>query len=381
MLAPLQPVLESPREVDVEELEAELSALWRSAAEGASGQRVVTRACALTLLVSVESEDAAWEVSNLIGDVTRQNPCRAIIMASEPLARPGGINAWISAHCHLPVEGEKQVCSEQVAVVARGDSVRALPNVVLPLVIPGLPIYLWWRAPRFEPEPCYEDILRVTDRVLIDSGRFPHPALDLPRLTERAREAGIRMGFSDLNWVRMTPWRELIAQCFDPSELRPYLARVKKVTVEYEKTSPRRSAQEAQAWLLAAWLGSRMNWDPAEPATEASDASRTWIFNSTDGRVEVRLVPREFVGGGEGMCFNITLEAAGDPPARFSLKRGPEGICVTTQCAVEGREPVSRNVRLEVLEEIEVVNDELKYLGRNRVFEQTLAMLGRMAGL
>ena len=381
MLAPLQPVLESPREVDVEELEAELSALWRSAAEGASGQRVVTRACALTLLVSVESEDAAWEVSNLIGDVTRQNPCRAIIMASEPLARPGGINAWISAHCHLPVEGEKQVCSEQVAVVARGDSVRALPNVVLPLVIPGLPIYLWWRAPRFEPEPYYEDILRVTDRVLIDSGRFPHPALDLPRLTERAREAGIRMGFSDLNWVRMTPWRELIAQCFDPSELRPYLDRVKKVTIEFEKSSPRRSAQEAQAWLLAAWLGSRLKWDPAGPVTETSDGLRILVFMSPDGRVEVRLVPRQFVGGGEGMCFNITLEAAGDPPARFSLKRGPEGICVTTQCAVEGREPVSRNVRLEVLEEIEVVNDELKYLGRNRVFEQTLAMLGRMAGL
>src|SRR5947199_8913316 len=182
MLAPLQPVLESPREVDVEELEAELSALWRSAAEGASGQRVVTRACALTLLVSVESEVAAWEVSSLIGDVTRQNPCRAIIMASEPLARPGGINAWISTHCHLPVEGEKQVCSEQVAVVARGDSVRALPNVVLPLVIPGLPIYLWWRARRFEPESYYDDILRVADGALFDTARIPDQASNMTRL-------------------------------------------------------------------------------------------------------------------------------------------------------------------------------------------------------
>ncbi len=374
MATPLQPVLESPREVDVDELEAELSALWRSAAEGASGQGVVTRACALTLLVSVESEGAAWEVSDLIGDVTRQNPCRAIIMASEP-------NAWISAHCHLPVEGEKQVCSEQVAVVARGDSVRALPNVVLPLVVPGLPIYLWWRAPRFEPEPYYDDILRVTDRVLIDSGRFPQPASDLPRLAEKAREAGIRMGFSDLNWVRMTPWRELIAQCFDPSELRPYLDRVKNVTIEFEKISPRRSAQEAQAWLLAGWLASRLKWDPAGPAAETAEGLWSFAFRSTEGVVEVRLVPREFAGGGEGMCFNITLEAAGHPPARFSLRRGAEGICVATECSVEGREPVSRIVRLEVLEEIEVVNDELKYLGRDRVFEATLDMVGRMAGL
>jgi glucose-6-phosphate dehydrogenase assembly protein OpcA len=380
MATPLQPVLESPREVDVADLEAELSALWRSAAEGPSGSSVVSRACALTLLVSVETEDEAWEVSGLIGDVTRQNPCRTIVMASESAARPSGINAWISAHCHLPVDGEKQVCSEQVTVVARGDSVRALPNVALPLVVPGLPIYLWWRAPRFDPAPHFDDILRVTDRVLFDSGRFPEPASDLPRLAQRAREEGIRMGFSDLNWVRMTPWRELIAQCFDPSQLRPYLSRLKSVGIEYEKISPRRTAQEAQALLLAGWLASRLGWEPVGPASGAPDGSRTFVFKSAEGGVEARLVPRDFAGGGEGMCFGINLDAVGDPPARFRLARGPEGISVTTECFVEGREPISRNVRLEVLEEVEVVNDELKYLGRNHVFEQALAMVGRMAG-
>jgi glucose-6-phosphate dehydrogenase assembly protein OpcA len=380
MPTPIQPVIESPREVVVSELEAELSSLWRSAAEGVSGESIVTRACALTLLVSVENEEEARKVSEMIGEVTRQNPCRTIIIVSETSGAPGGVQAWISAHCHVPVDGEKQVCSEQVTVVARGDSVRALPNIVLPLVVPGLPIYLWWRGRRFEPGSYYDDILRITDRVLFDSGRFPDPASDLARLAARAREVRDHIGFSDLNWVRMTPWRELMAQCFDPPDLRPCLNRLNRLSIEYEKTSPRRAAQEAQALLVAAWLAGRLNWDPAEPLHLEPDASRTCVFKSGANRVEVRLVPRDFPGGGEGVGFSIGLEAGGDPQAEFSLTRGPEGKCVTTRCSAQGREPVSRIVRLEVLEEVEVVNDELKYLGRNRVFEQTLAMVARMMG-
>ena len=92
------------------------------------------------------------------------------------------------------------------------------------------------------------------------------------------------------------------------------------------------------------------------------------------------MIPRDFPDGGEGVGFSIRLEAGSGPQAEFSLARGSDGKCVTTRCSVQGREAVSRNVRLEVLDEVEVVNDELKYLGRNRVFEQTLAMLGQMVG-
>ncbi len=381
MAAPLQPVIESPREVSVANLETELSSLWRSAAEGVSGGGIVTRACALTLLVSVESEEEGRRVSEMIGEVTRQNPCRTVIMVSEPAGEPSGVHAWISAHCHIPAEGEKQVCSEQVTVVARGDSVRALPNIVLPLVVPGLPIYLWWRAGRFEPASCYDEILRVADRVLIDSGRFQDPASDLPRLAAIASEAKDHRGFSDLNWVRMTPWRELMAQCFDPPELQPYLGWVRRLTIEYEKTSPRRATQEAQALLLVAWLARRLNWEPAETLRAGPAGALACVFRSSSGPVEVCLTPRDYPGGGEGASFSVALESAGDPPAEFSLIRGPEGHSVTTKCVIQGHAAVSRNVRLDVLEEVEVVNDELKYLGRNRVFEETLAMVGRMAGL
>ena len=106
--------LEVPRTANVAALEGELSALWRSAAEDPAIRQAVTRACALTLLAYVESEEAGREVSGLIGEATRQTPFRAVIMISEPQAAPAGLMAWVSAHCHLPTAGEKQVCCEEV---------------------------------------------------------------------------------------------------------------------------------------------------------------------------------------------------------------------------------------------------------------------------
>src|SRR5439155_4604061 len=116
----LEPVaLGAPREANVAALAAELDALWRSAAGESAGHAAVTRACALTLLIFTESEDAAREVSNLLGALTLQNPCRALILVVRPEDKPAGVSAWISAVCQLPAPGEKQVCFQHVTVVAR----------------------------------------------------------------------------------------------------------------------------------------------------------------------------------------------------------------------------------------------------------------------
>ena len=68
--------LGEPRPADVAEIEAGLSAMWRSAAELEDAKSAVMRASALTLLVYVDCQKAAQEVSNMLADVTRQNPCR-----------------------------------------------------------------------------------------------------------------------------------------------------------------------------------------------------------------------------------------------------------------------------------------------------------------
>lgn len=366
------------RRVAVEELEAQLSALWRSAAEGAEGKSAVTRACAFTLLVYVESEDAAREVSSLMAALTRQNPCRAVIMVVERGAAPAELHAAISAHCHLPVGGEKQVCCEQVTVGARGEAVRDLAHVVLPLTISDLPVYLWWRAGRFELPPTLAPILRVSNRVIVDSARFADAEADLRSLWRQQEEIsaqGVWLG--DLNWTRITPWRELIAQCFDAPERRPLLEGLSDVQIEFERHSVRKSAQQVQALLVAGWLASRLGWQATGRGSSGDAHTRTFLFAGPRGGISVRCVGKDFGGGGAGVCFRITLRG-GQPAATCTLTRGADGVSVESRTELAGQQPITCAVRLAVLEESDLAGQELGFSGRDRVFEDALKMAAQM---
>jgi len=374
----IEPIgLGEPRPVNVADLESELSALWRSAAEGPAGEKAVMRASALTLLIYVESDEAAYEVTNLVAEVTRQNPCRAIIMMLEPQAASPGLEAWVSAHCHLPVAGEKQVCSEQVTIRARGEAGQGLPSVVLPLTVSGLPIFLWWRAGQFSPPAYFDEILRVTQHVIVDTARFSTGDLCLQGLAAWAHRFSGKIQLTDLNWNRITPWRQLISQCFDTPERRPYLDRLTEVRIEYEWDSARLATQRAQGLLLAGWLASRLGWEFVKAERWNELQPRSFSFKSAISTVRVvRNLKR--VDNPCGVCFTIELKAEGASPARFSFTRGPDGMVVKTLAEVPGVAPIGRSVRVEVLDEVEILNEELKMGVRDRLYEEALAVVERM---
>jgi len=370
--------LEVPRQVDVAALEAELSALWRSAAEDPATRQAVTRACTLTLLTYVESEEAGREVSNLISEATQQTPFRAVIMIDEPQATPPGLRAWISAHCHLPTAGEKQVCCEEITVHARGEAGRDLDNIVLPLTVPGLPVYLWWRAGRFSPPDYLEQIFRVTSRALVDSARFPEPEKDLSGLAQAVKKYCGEVAFCDLNWTRITPWRELIAQCFDAVQTRPFLDRLTSVRIEYDRRSPRAVIHQCESLLLTGWLASRLSWQPSSASPEAPGESRRFLFRAGERTIEVHHAARSFEDQDSGVCISISLEAGGTPPAKFTLTRQSDGKVVNIHVDVAGRAIVERTVHLEVSSEIELISTELKIGGRDRIYEEALHMVAQM---
>ncbi len=348
-----------PRPANLAGLEAELSALWRSAAEDNAAKDTLIRACALTLLICVDSDEAAYEVNNLVAEVTRQNPCRAIIMMLEPQATPSGLEAWVSAQCYLPAAGEKQLCSEQITLRARGAAGEGLPSVVLPLTVAELPIFLWWRAGDFSPPAYFDQILRVTQHIIVDTARFSPGGTHWQNLVAWLHKFAGTMQVSDLNWSRITPWRDLVAQCFDSRDRRPYLERLSQVSFEYEEGSTRLLTQRAQALLLTGWLANRLGWDFLRSERRDEVEPRTFYFKSAGGEVKVERNLKR-VDNPCGVCFTIELRADEGPAARFSFRRGPDGKVVRTLAEVPGALPIGRSVRVEVLEEVEILNEELK---------------------
>ncbi len=365
-----------PRPARVADLEAELSALWRSAAEGSEGSHV-TRACALNLLVYVESEEAGQEVSNVISDVTLQNPCRSIVMIAEAASSRTGLTAWISAHCHLPVAGEKQVCSEAISIVAGGEAIEDLASLVVPLTVSGLPVYLWWRTARFQPRACFEQILHITDHVFVDSARFPEPQADLSSFAAEVQKSS-DIAFSDLSWTRLTPWRELVAQWFDSLELRPYLERISDVRVEYQRGQEGSAGDLGRALLTIGWLGSRLGWAPRGHAVSSADGSRLLIFKSGSLLVRASTVPVEVDASCSTGLVSLTLRTEGNPAATFALVSLPECGGMLARTEVGGRPAIERTVRLETAGEVDLLNDELKFAGRDRVYGQALNMVAEM---
>ncbi|MEM9273458.1 MAG: glucose-6-phosphate dehydrogenase assembly protein OpcA [Cyanobacteria bacterium P01_F01_bin.143] len=70
---------------------------------------------------------------------------------------------------------------------------------------------------------------------------------------------------ADLNWRRLAPWQELSAEAFDPPERRAEIYEVDKVTIDYQK------GNQTQALMFLGWLASRLNWTPVSYDKEGGD--------------------------------------------------------------------------------------------------------------
>jgi hypothetical protein len=189
-----------------------------------------------------------------------------------------------------------------------------------------------------------------------------------------ARHSG-KIRLSDLNWARATPWRELIAQCFDSPDRRGYLGRIRGVRIEYEMESARLATQRAESLLLTAWLAKQLGWRFDHAEARGENLPRTYYFVCDGREIKVERVLRKLEGGGSGVCFRIGLEADG---ANFSFSRGSDGRAVQTLAEVPGFAPIGRTVRIEVSDEVEILNEELKLVGRDRVYEGALDLAARM---
>ncbi|HEX5413101.1 MAG TPA: glucose-6-phosphate dehydrogenase assembly protein OpcA [Terriglobia bacterium] len=367
---------------NVATLEEELSALWRAAADDHGTEHPVMRASVLTLIAFVESEEEGRETVELISHIIAQNPCRAILLVAEPRESPEGLTAWISAQCHLPASGARQVCCEQIYVRARGGAVNGLDNVVLPLIVPELPVYLWWRAGRFTPPSFLDQVLRRTNRVLVDSGRFEEPEIDLATLARQVERSRATDGiaFSDLNWARLTPCRELIAQNFDSGEAGSCLQDLSNISFEWETTPDERGSHIAHALLLTAWLASRLDWQPVTRLAPGAGPNRVVEFRCGDRSVHVEWVVRHKASQ-PSTPFKVTLKTRSDPPAIFSVIESTEEGIAHTRAEIPGRAPLEKTTRLTARGEVELVNDELKFPARDKIYEEMLNLIAQAVEL
>jgi glucose-6-phosphate dehydrogenase assembly protein OpcA len=198
-----------------------------------------TSALVLTLVAVVDERSVpmAFEAATA---ASMTHPCRLLtVVRRQPDAHEPRLDAEVTVGGHLGP-------GESVVLRMYGRLANHAESVVLPLLASDTPVVTWWFGE--PPQRSGIDPLgTLASRRITDSAAAADPMAAL-----RQRAIDYHSGDTDLVWTRLTSWRALLASSFDSVTLTPT-----KVVVG--------SAQDgiASAWLLAAWLGSRLGV-PAE---------------------------------------------------------------------------------------------------------------------
>ena len=363
-------------------LERELNRLRRAASAQAKEQgRTVARASVLNLVVYADREVHARRAAASVGRLSDRHPSRAIIVLGDRVRE--GVQVAIEFRCQVPrAEETAQVCYEQVLARVKGDADDRIASVVIPLLVPDLPVFLWWTGTPPHDAKRFDDLIALADRLIVDSADFARPERTLPVMADLARAHRERgFGVTDLNWTRLTPWRELIALFFDVVAWRPCLDHITGIRVGFGVDMDGRDIHPSQALLLVGWLASRLGWQTLGTFSPSEAGGLLFQMARGDGApIDVRVRPRFERGLDPGDASGVRIQARlGDDRYEFVLKREPDPRHVTTTVLVNGGVRARRVVPLPDPGIEELLREELSIVGSDRVYEDALQALVALA--
>jgi glucose-6-phosphate dehydrogenase assembly protein OpcA len=231
----------------IREIEHEIARLRQ---ESSGFDRPALRTSSMTHIAWVPKRWVEQAMGALAG-LAERHPSRTVLLFPEPDADRDGIAAEVDLRCFAAGGPAEQVCWEVVSIRLLGDRAAWPASIVVPLFLPDLPVFLRWRGPLGASEGERE-LIGAVDRLVIDSSECPDLAFEFSTLEAVMEDVIV----SDIAWARARPWREAVAA------LWPDIADTKALRV---------AGPEADALLLAGWLGARLDREielDHEPAGE-----------------------------------------------------------------------------------------------------------------
>lgn len=354
--------------MEIAGIERELRELWQhmSPHKDQEGQ-AITRACVFNLIVYAPGRQGESTVNQIMVDVTEENPGRIFVLLPGEEGTSSGLNAWVTAQCHLASGGRKQVCCEQIMIRASGESVRHLPSVVVPLLVPDIPVFVWWRGAIFENNEMLQTLVESADRLILDSiWTKKYTVKDSIEIIRQIhgwiRQWGDQIAVSDMRWGELTALRYAIARFYDNPKCRSFLSEITHVEIECVSTAL------VSILLFVGWLGSRLKWKwTGEPGDFSSVK-----FRSGRRDVHVSIKPYDVESGEK---LKVHLSAAEKSPAEFTIQADRESGHLISEMNAPGECNTRDVVRLDPDSESLLLNNELSILNHDRIYEEALEFL------
>lgn len=321
------------------------------------------RSSVLNLIV-VTDEESASEVTNSVSRLAGRYPARAIVFIADPEGERN-VDVRLSAFCNVRGGGGAQVCAEQVTIHAEGPPAMHLESFAGPLLIPDLPVFLWYPGEFSPRSPEFAAMAELADRVILDSaaGESGEACLrEISTLLEDPETSAI----GDLQWVGLSPWRSLLADTFGSPERAAELEKIERVEVLYAPGG------ENRALLLTGWLSSTLGWK-AESVSWDGDTRRV-EFSGPRGPIHAELSALS----PDARLRRIRLYSE---EYSFQVSRHRELSDVRTTVMRGDELLAERTVHLGSFDLGVLVGEELGYRGHDEAYERALGAAVEILGL
>jgi glucose-6-phosphate dehydrogenase assembly protein OpcA len=344
--------------VEVAAIQSELDRLWKSAASHAPA---ITRACHFNLLVYSPNEGAYERAAAALAELARHQPFRAIALLAEAEAEENEMSAYLSAHFHASASGEEKAGCEQITLIAKGNAVDKLAETATPLLLGELPTVLWWQGDLPEDDVLFEKLL-ASSRHLIFDAMDGH---DVGNTFSRARALSLSWKTpqgeagrgSDLSWLRLAPYRDLVAQFLESPLVQPALHAAEEVRLEV-LAAAEGDAHFAQPFLLLGWLAGRLSWKLNEPLTPTTEGAFQTNWQNRDQEVVGKIVlhksaaeaseailPGDFIAvqlrlrlNDESLIFSLQRDSS-QPRIKLRIAQGEQILTESTENLLDGSTP------------------------------------------
>jgi glucose-6-phosphate dehydrogenase assembly protein OpcA len=185
---------------------------------------------------------------------------------------------------------------------------------------------------------------------------------------------------ADLNWHRLFPWQELAAAAFDPPERRAALNEVDQVSIDYEK------GNAAQALMFLGWLASRLDWKPIDFRETGGDYDLKHVkFEGAHQRIieaELAAIPTADWGEISGDLVGLRLTSTNLHADCCTILCSESTGCMRMEAG--GSAQACRTEQVTTLSDQkaeELMSSQLRRWGRDVLYEESLSLTAQILKL
>ena len=333
----------------VAEIEQQLREIWKGFSQDGQKGQAITRAQVMNLIVYTSGKKADSEISQVLADVSVDSPGRMIVLIQDTDFPRSALNSWVNALCHLSSGGRKQVCCEQIMIHSGDRDPFQWSSIVLPLIVPDVPVFLWWQDHPEADLPLLNAILEVCDRLVLDSS----PCSSYKSLIDLMDTHGEWLAISDLNWARLTPWRHALAGFYDHPACGTRLGDIVRIEIDCESLFD----AAGQAYLLLGWLASSLNWKWTGTLQLQSD---------TGNLIQIEMNRKS---NSSDRLLAVNLRSAN---AEYKVSLTKDSLYLQTEIVIDQKGRGAQLVRVSPQSLSDLIGKEVSIPGHDAVYERSI---------